>query len=60
LPHDRNISIGDKSEITPHAPVIAALTEPGARSRLIDLRLEAFPRNINGYAEDPPIPLLLE
>jgi hypothetical protein len=37
-------SIGDKSEIRLNAAAIAALTDPGVRLRLVDLRPEVFPR----------------
>jgi hypothetical protein len=37
-------SIVDKSEIRLNAAAIAAPTDPGVRSRLVDLRPEVFPR----------------
>jgi hypothetical protein len=44
LPHDRNIQSVTNRRSGSNAPAIAALTDPGVRSRLIDLRLEVFPR----------------
>jgi hypothetical protein len=44
LPDDRNIQSVTNRRSASNAPAIAALIDPGVRSRLIDLRLEVFPR----------------